>query len=320
MAIFGIKPATFQPATDSPAAPEHAQRVKNELRAAGATRMGMTKFALHHLPQIIHPSEHVQGVIYGRYSSGIKSLGFDEGTLVATDRRLIFLDYKPGFTNQEEITYDVVSGIQRTTGLFFSGLTLHTRIGDYSFRYVNTKCASRFAEYIEQRRLESEEIVTSQSRAPAPTPNDPIELPAPHLAAPLDSQSSTFLGTHDTGVLSTVGRAGQINGAAVHYVLGADGNVFILTKSDTAKAHNITAHHQVALTVFDIDAMQTVQLEGAAEIESGRRTKNWVWRTATTPRMYGGIKHLPPVSGLQAGAFQVIRITPGAARFSDYKT
>ncbi len=125
-----------------------------ELKAAGVTRYGMKKFAVKYLPKIIHEKEHVHGVIYGRYADNEGSLTLNEGVLVATDKKIIFVDHKPGFTNTDEITYDVVSGIKKTTALF-SAVSLHTRLGDYSFRFINPKCANTFVAYVEKKRLEA---------------------------------------------------------------------------------------------------------------------------------------------------------------------
>lgn len=132
----------------------HDERIKQELKDAGVTRFGMKKFAVKYLPKIIHKNEHIHGVVYGRYGEKTGSLTLVEGMLVATDRRIIFLDHKPGFTSTDEITYDVVSGVRANTA-FFTAVTLHTRIGDYTIRFANPKCAETFIDYVGERRLES---------------------------------------------------------------------------------------------------------------------------------------------------------------------
>ena len=126
---------------------EHKRRVLQELRDAGASGYGLMHMESHYLPQIIHPNEHIGGVIYGHFEEGF-------AMLVATDLRVIFLDRKPFFTNQEEITYDVVSGINFGHAGFSSSVTLHTRIKDYHIRTLNLRCADQFVEYIEYRCLE----------------------------------------------------------------------------------------------------------------------------------------------------------------------
>lgn len=135
---------------------EHAQRIKQELAAVGVTRFGLRKFAAHYLHHVIHPYEHIMAVVYGRYGSGGFFTRFNEGMLIATDRRVIFLDYKPGFMDMKELTYEVVSGVERTTAAIFSAITLYTKIGDYTLRYANSHCVEQFMEYIEHRRLETE--------------------------------------------------------------------------------------------------------------------------------------------------------------------
>ncbi len=132
---------------------KHADRIIDELKAVGVTGFGMRKFAIKYLHKVIHENEHIKGVVYGRYSES-GGPGLSEGILVATDLRIIFLDHKPGFTKTDEVTYDEVFGIKRTTAIF-SAVALHTRLGDFNIRFANSKCASIFVKYVEKRRLET---------------------------------------------------------------------------------------------------------------------------------------------------------------------
>lgn len=134
---------------------QKVQRIKKELRAVGVTRIGIAKFASRYLPHVLHDDEHILGAVYGRYVSGTGLLRWTEGMLVATDRRVIFLDRKPGFQALDELTYDIVSGVQKTYAWPFSSVTLHTRIGNYTLRFANAKCIECFMHYVEMRRLES---------------------------------------------------------------------------------------------------------------------------------------------------------------------
>lgn len=134
---------------------DKTERVKQELKEAGVTHYGLAKFATHFLPKVIHDDEHIGGAVYGRYTAGTGLLRWTEGMLIATDRRVIFLDRKPGFEAMDEITYDVVSGAQKSFAWPFSAITLHTRLGNYTLRFANTYCIDKFMRYIEKRRLES---------------------------------------------------------------------------------------------------------------------------------------------------------------------
>jgi hypothetical protein len=135
--------------------PAEAKRIRQELRQAGVTWYGSIKFAVRYLPHILHEGEHVNGAVYGRYAAGSGMLNWEEGILVATERRILFLDRKPGYEATDELTYDVVSGVQKSYAWPFAAITLHTRLGNYTIRFANKKCIDTFIRYVERRRLES---------------------------------------------------------------------------------------------------------------------------------------------------------------------
>lgn len=131
----------------------HKKRVRAEVKQAGATGFGLTKFSVRYLPKVIHEGEHIHGIVYGRYRDP-KGPSFNEGLLVATENRVIFIDHKPGFTKVDELGYHIVSGVELSTAVF-SAITLHTRVGNYELRFINPKCGRKFVEYVEGRRIEA---------------------------------------------------------------------------------------------------------------------------------------------------------------------
>lgn len=124
----------------------HDKRVTTELKAFGIGWWAWWHTELGRLPAIIGADEHIGGIVYGYR-------GWSFAVLVATDRRVIFLNSDPFFTDEEEVTYDVVSGISYDH-LIFTTLTLHTRVKDYRLLTFNAHCAQGFRQYIEQRALE----------------------------------------------------------------------------------------------------------------------------------------------------------------------
>lgn len=130
------------------------ERLKTELMHAGMTSWGMKKFNTKYLHKIIHPNEHVEGVIYGRFSEAPGWLNWVDRMVVATDRRVISLNHKPGYTDIDEFTYDVIDGVEISRAGAFSSVRLHAKTGNVSVRFVNRLCADKFVHYIEQRRLE----------------------------------------------------------------------------------------------------------------------------------------------------------------------
>ncbi len=125
----------------------HRERVKQELQALGVSKTGMLKMESRYLPQVVHEDEHIGGVVYGQHKGS-------SVMIVATDKRVIFLDRKPLFSRKDEFKYDVVSGVEYSRVGFDSTVILHTRIKDINIRTMNQRCASNFVQYIESRSLE----------------------------------------------------------------------------------------------------------------------------------------------------------------------
>ncbi|MFA5003756.1 MAG: PH domain-containing protein [Candidatus Saccharimonadales bacterium] len=289
---------------------DHTQRIKDELRATGMTAYGSAKFASRYLPSVIHPNEHIKAAVYGRYREGAGLLSFTAGMLVATDRRIIFLDHKPGYTAMDEVTYQVVAGVKGNAAWPFAAVTLHTRMNDYTIRYANAHSVDKFTHYIEKRRLE--EISGAMI-----SDNSPV-AERPGTAFHLDEPSLTFLRRNDTAVLSTVGRAGSAYGAAVYYALGEDNNVYVLTRANTQKSRNMFGHQQVALTVYDAEKLQTVQLTGVASVESDPTRRNQLFSQLVRPHQIGSTIQTPPVTNINQEGYVLMRITPVSARFIDF--
>lgn len=130
----------------------HKQRINHELQEVGVSRFGMMKFSVRYLHHIVHEDEHIKAIVYGRYQDKDTKFNWNEGLLLATDKRVMFVDHKPGYTMVDELTYDIVSGVTVTKALF-SAVILHTRMGDYEVRFVNDRCAEIFSHYVEIRRL-----------------------------------------------------------------------------------------------------------------------------------------------------------------------
>lgn len=139
-----IKPNGVRRATKA-----HENRLKDRLKELGVTKMARMSSEARYLPKIIHKDEQILGVVYGKSNSGF-------AYLIATDKRAIFLDKKPLFVNEDEITYNVVSGVSYGQVGPGSTVTLHTKLGDYKIQTLNEHCAQNFVKVIEIRCLEHE--------------------------------------------------------------------------------------------------------------------------------------------------------------------
>jgi hypothetical protein len=132
---------TYVPVVEKPVLSE-PDRIKQQLRTLGASRAVLMTSEAKHLPKVIHANENIEGVMYGHAKDGF-------AMILATDKRVVFVDKKPFFVNEDEITYDVVSGISHGHAGIGSTVTLHTRMKDYKLQTFNEKCAHGFVEAIE---------------------------------------------------------------------------------------------------------------------------------------------------------------------------
>lgn len=128
---------------------EKRQRIRREIREAGATVYGAMKSESRYLPKLIHDGEHVEALIYGQH-------GPNSVMLVATNERIMMLDKKIMLVKFDEVSYEVVSGVGLQVGLLFAKVVLHTPIANYDISFVNLHCADRFAKHIELHRLKKE--------------------------------------------------------------------------------------------------------------------------------------------------------------------
>ncbi|MGZ6005315.1 MAG: PH domain-containing protein [Candidatus Saccharimonadales bacterium] len=125
---------------------QHKSRIKRELIAAGVSKYGLIKMESRYLPEVIHHDEHVKAVAYGLRNNF-------SGILVATDQRIIYFERKPFYKVMDEVAYTMVSGIRLNARGQRAAVVLHTRIGDYSLRFVNKNAAEKFVRYIDTQHL-----------------------------------------------------------------------------------------------------------------------------------------------------------------------
>lgn len=284
----------------------HVLRVEKELRNAGISRIGMLRFTSTYLPNVIHQDEHVLAAVYGHRREGSGGVfGYEEGLLVATDRRVLYVIHRPGYTSMDEIAYDKLSGIHVSRAIPFAAVTLFTKIGDYTLSFARPKVAQKFADYIEQSVIDLKPQVTTDTKT-LETFEQPIDA--------VDVVS--FLSSHEIGVVSTIDRKGSISGAVIYYTM-LNNRPYFMTKSGTKKVENVLGDQHVALTVFDEPKRQTVQMQGIVQIEPDKNVADQAFGALYKTRRYGDGQHLPPVEKMSGNTI-IFRILPTTVHFTDY--
>lgn len=77
----------------------------------------MVRKELKKLPSMLHEQEQVLNLVQGRYEG-------NEGLIVATDRRVLFIDEGLVRSHREDFTYERISSIQCSTGMLYGKLTI----------------------------------------------------------------------------------------------------------------------------------------------------------------------------------------------------
>lgn len=279
---------------------DHAERVNRELQSAGISKLALHKFTTHYLPRVIHPDEHIQAAVYGRHKESEGLFGLIEGALIATDKRVIFINHQPGYTTMDEVGYDKVSGVNLSRAGFYASVTLFTKIANYTLSFASPKPAKKFTDSIESR--------TASKGRPIPSSAD--------YEVPISEEALTFLRAHELGVLSSLERTGSVSGAAIYYTIYGS-RPYFMTKTGTRKASNILGNQHVALTVVNEQKLQTVQLQGTVDAETDKLVKKEISDRLIRARRYENGDKLPPVMNL-ASDFIVFRILPTKFSFADY--
>jgi nitroimidazol reductase NimA-like FMN-containing flavoprotein (pyridoxamine 5'-phosphate oxidase superfamily) len=288
----------------------HESRIKRQLVESGVSRYALWRAEARALPASIHKDEQIMAAVYGRTSDG-------SAMLIATDRRILYFDKKPFITISDEISYEVVSGVGLTqeNGIR-AGITVFTRMGNYTIKMANPRSVNRFKKYLEESRLEG--APQPDSRRTHPIDRNITKKPS-KVALSLDDKAIDFISTHELGVLSTADKSGEPHGATVYYYFEQENKViYILTKSETQKAHNLIANPRVALTIYDENKLQTAQLSGRAQIETDLEVKKNVFEKINHTRKYGEALHHPPVTKLTEGNFITFKISIDSGTYHDF--
>lgn len=114
----------------------------DELKNIGVSRLGLRRFDMRYLSDVVEATEHIMGVVYG-YAD------LETVALIATDYRIIFFNKKPLYISHDDISYDAVSGVSYSHAGIGTTITLHTRIKDFSIHTFNRKTAGKFVHFVE---------------------------------------------------------------------------------------------------------------------------------------------------------------------------
>ena len=117
--------------------------VRRQLMAAGFRLKYLGWSAMHQLPMILEDGEIIQRVVSGLYDDGY-------AVVLATDRRVLFLDKKIMSFRAEDIRYEMVSEVEHYLGPLAAKLRIHCLSKSFEVKSLNHSSVQAFAIYVEQ--------------------------------------------------------------------------------------------------------------------------------------------------------------------------
>ena len=287
-----------------------ADRINNELKAVGVSAYGRWKHPARQLVTLLRDDEHVEAAAYGQSEQG-------SAMLVATNKRVLFVEGNFMYNSSDDFGYDVISGVHSQATALFKAVTLYTKLQTYHLTYVNSTSAERFVKLIEDRVAHVGEVAQDIDLRYEAEEGEVIEeepLPERQYAV-FSDEARAFLEKQETMVVSTASRTGQVHAAVVYYALVND-VFYMLTKKDTQKSHNLIAGRTAALTIYNAETKQTAQIQAETDIIGDPQLSQKVF-TLITSVMHGGVSNLP-VAQLDAGGYIIFSLRPIDVKYRDY--
>lgn len=139
--------------------------IKIQIKTLDGMQAFMGRREINELPNILAHNEPVLNIVQGFYSGG-------NGILIATDRRLVFIDKGMIYgLKVEDFPYDKLTSIQYETGLLLAKITLFTSGNRALIDNVDKKQARTFSEAVRER-LSAPKVTVAPAAAVAPISGD----------------------------------------------------------------------------------------------------------------------------------------------------
>ncbi len=129
-----------------------------------------------------------------------------------------------------------------------------------------------------------------------------------------------YIDEHPVVILGTIDDYNRPHGTVIYAVSGdhqTKMHVYFLTKSDTAKFHNLIARPAVSITAYDEHQVSTLQAQGHAAVEKDPRVIDMVMKQLTRTHAHAE-EWLPPIAKLRAGNYMLVGITVSHARLGEF--
>lgn len=132
-----------------------------------------------------------------------------------------------------------------------------------------------------------------------------------------DEKILEYLAKQKVVALSTSDEHGVLHSAAVYVYAKQPKQWFVMTKSDTKKARNLTSQRRFSAVAYERHDNSTIQVRGVASTEENSDTIGEVMNAMA--KIYGSERdYLPPIAKIQAGDYVIIRLEIEWLRFAKF--
>jgi hypothetical protein len=120
------------------------RELTRQIRLAGFHNTLIGWSAIRQLPVLLDDNEVIQRVVSGLYEGG-------HGVLVATDKRMIFLDKKIMSCRIEDVHYDMVSDVEHFLGILTARIKVHCISGTIELTSLSHHQVRAMAVFVDAR-------------------------------------------------------------------------------------------------------------------------------------------------------------------------
>ncbi|HVY79313.1 MAG TPA: PH domain-containing protein [Solirubrobacterales bacterium] len=152
--------------------------IRDQISHLDGTSRVLGRKEIKQLPNILWEDERVERIVQGVYNDGL-------GVLVATNKRLVFVDKGLFGLRVEDFPYDKVSSIEYKTGALTGKITFFASGNKAEIKQVSKGQCRGFAEFV-------------RARSTAPTAHASAPPPAAHL-----DQLERLVKLRDAGALTS---------------------------------------------------------------------------------------------------------------------
>ena len=251
-------------------------RIIGELANLGISPLEQHRKIYKILSNYIAPDENILGAVHGRSAQHWQSL------LVATTKRVIYIEADLIFSTEDEVPYVSINGSEVINAPVFIGVILRAKGRTYKLSYANKTQAEQFVEAVKQR------VHTAENPKPNnPQPiqnNEPQESIKQQLAeqqdvkvislSQLSDEIRSYIETHNYILIIDTLRSGDFSTKLARYEVN-NSEIYLI-------CHEPIANKVINAVIPDRRNLVVLQIQALFEPQPNTETSDYIYRLVLT--------------------------------------